>query len=322
MKLSVALCTFNGQAFLERQLNSILNQTRKIDEIIVCDDSSSDLTVSILNKYASNYPDIFKIFVNDQNLNVSKNFEKAMMLCHGDYIFLADQDDLWKTDKVAKILKVFEQNPTAEGVFSNADLIDDNDNLLTPELTLWDTVRFLEKESQKPIDLFKLLVIKGNYVTGATLCIKKEVLDFCVPFKIIDKIFLHDEWLAFVLSHRKTLFYSTEKLISYRIHSSQQIGVGRVKNNPEKFKKEVARSLNMLFGITAPKRFNDYKVLAKNHKYQYEKYNKLFDGDKEMRKLTAEPLLPLYLDADSKMKKANVLLYMLRKWNNKIKRKN
>ena len=322
MKLSVALCTFNGQAFLERQLNSILNQTRKIDEIIVCDDSSSDLTVSILNKYASNYPDIFKIFVNDQNLNVSKNFEKAMILCHGDYIFLADQDDLWKTDKVAKILKVFEQNPTAEGVFSNADLIDDNDNLLTPELTLWDTVRFLEKESQKPIDLFKLLVIKGNYVTGATLCVKKEVLDFCVPFKIIDKIFLHDEWLAFVLSHRKTLFYSTEKLISYRIHSSQQIGVGRVKNNPEKFKKEVARSLNMLFGITAPKRFNDYKVLAKNHKYQYEKYNKLFDGDKEMRKLTAEALLPLYLEADSKMKKANILLYMLRKWNNKIKRKN
>ena len=322
MKLSVALCTFNGQAFLERQLNSILNQTRQIDEIIVCDDGSSDLTVSILNKYASNYPDIFKIFVNDQNLNVSKNFEKAMILCHGDYIFLADQDDLWKTDKVAKILKVFEQNPTAEGVFSNADLIDDNDNLLTPELTLWDTVRFLEKESQKPIDLFKLLVIKGNYVTGATLCVKKEVLDFCVPFKIIDKIFLHDEWLAFVLSHRKALFYSTEKLISYRIHSSQQIGVGRVKNNPEKFKKEVARSLNMLFGITAPKRFNDYKVLAKNHKYQYEKYNKLFEGDKEMRKLTAEALLPLYLEADSKMKKANILLYMLRKWNNKIKRKN
>jgi len=98
--------------------------------------------------------------------------------------------------------------------------------------------------------------------------------------------------------------------------------VGKVKNNPEKFKKEVARSLNMLFGITAPKRFNDYKVLAKNHKYQYEKYNKLFEGDKEMRKLTAEPLLPLYLDADSKMKKANVVLYMLRKWNNKIKRKN
>jgi len=217
MKLSVALCTFNGQAFLERQLNSILNQTRKIDEIIVCDDGSSDSTVSILNQYASNYPDIFKIFVNDQNLNVSKNFEKAIMLCDGDFIFLADQDDLWKTDKVAKILKVFEQNPTAEGVFSNADLIDDNDNLLTTELTLWDTVRFLEKESQKPIDLFKLLVIKGNYVTGATLCLKKEVLNYCVPFKIIDKIFLHDEWLAFVLSHRKTLFYSTEKLISYRI---------------------------------------------------------------------------------------------------------
>ncbi len=315
------MCTFNGQAFLERQLNSILNQTIKINEIIVCDDGSSDLTVSILNKYASNYPDIFKIFVNDQNLNVSKNFEKALMLCHGDFIFLADQDDLWKTDKVAKILKVFEQNPTAEGVFSNADLIDDNDNLLTTELSLWDAVRFLETESQKPIDLFKLLVIKGNYVTGATLCIKKEVLDFCVPFKIIDKIFLHDEWLAFVLSHRKTLFYSTEKLISYRIHSSQQIGVGKVKNNPEKFKKEVAKSVNMLFGVTAPKSFNDYKVLAKYHKCQYEKYHQLFEGDKEMRKLTAEPLLTLYLAADSKMKKTNILLYMLRKWNNKIKRK-
>ena len=143
MKLSVALCTYNGSKFIEQQINSILNQTIKVDEIIVCDDTSSDATVSILKKLQVTHPCIV-IIENEINLRSTKNFEKAIQLCSGDYIFLADQDDLWNTEKVAKTLAIFKENPTAEGVFTNADLIDDNGTKLSHK-TIWDSVFFFEK---------------------------------------------------------------------------------------------------------------------------------------------------------------------------------
>ena len=169
MKISVALCTYNGEKFLKKQLDSILNQSVAVSEIVVCDDISSDSTKSILEQYDSKYPGIFRLFFNEENLRSNKNFEKAIGLTTGDYIFLADQDDLWIKDKVKKTIAVFDENPTAEGVFSDATLVDDDDNILFEDISLWDSVYFFEKLMKKPIDLYKLLLCKGNYLTGATL---------------------------------------------------------------------------------------------------------------------------------------------------------
>ena len=77
MTTSVALCTFNGEKFLKEQLDSILNQTVTIDEIIVCDDGSTDATISILNSYKEKFPEIFNIYINEENLRSVKNFEKG-----------------------------------------------------------------------------------------------------------------------------------------------------------------------------------------------------------------------------------------------------
>lgn len=103
MKTSVALCTYNGEKYIKEQLDSILNQTKKVDEIIVCDDCSSDKTVEILNHYSSTNPGLFKIYINEQNLRSVKNFEKAITLCTGDIIFLSDQDDFWVNEKSGRI---------------------------------------------------------------------------------------------------------------------------------------------------------------------------------------------------------------------------
>jgi len=196
MKLSVALCTYNGEKYIEKQLNSIFNQTIPIDEINICDDGSNDKTIEIINQIQKAHPSIIKLHQNKTNLGCSKNFEKAIELCQGDYIFLSDQDDLWKKDKAEKTLAVFDQNPNAEGVFSNAELIDENDNLI-PDLTIWDSVFFLEKEFPKPIDFFNIISKNGNIVTGATLCIRKQVKDFI--FSFTDPIFLHDEKITTLL---------------------------------------------------------------------------------------------------------------------------
>jgi glycosyltransferase involved in cell wall biosynthesis len=255
MKISVALCTYNGTSYITKQLDSILSiKEPPIDEIVICDDNSTDNTLEILNNYRSSYPSIFSIYVNAHNLGSTKNFEKAISLCTGDVIFLADQDDLWKEDKVRKTLAIFDLNPPAQGVFSNADIIDQNDNLI-PSKTIWDSISFLEKELPKPIDFFDVISTNGNVVTGATLCITKNVKDFIFPFPTD---MLHDEWIANLLAVRNILYYSDENLISYRLHNNQQVGMKNI--NKIKRKLHLKR---IILNLEKPKTFKEYRLLSK-----------------------------------------------------------
>ena len=125
MTTSVALCTFNGEKFLKEQLDSILNQTVTIDEIIVCDDGSTDATISILNSYKEKFPEIFNIYINEENLRSVKNFEKAMLLCKNEIIFLSDQDDIWEKNKVEKCLDFFKKEEEIDVFCSNAFIINE-----------------------------------------------------------------------------------------------------------------------------------------------------------------------------------------------------
>lgn len=262
MKLSVAMCTYNGDRFIANQLSSILNQTIPVDEIVICDDESNDKTLEIISQIQQQHPNKINLFRNPVNLGSTKNFEKAINLCSGDYIFLADQDDIWKKDKVQKILAVFDQNPNAEGVFSNADIIDSNDHLI-PAITIWDSIFFLEKELPKPIDFFDVISKNGNVVTGATLCIKNSVKNFIFPFT--DDV-LHDEKIANVLALRKSLFYSTENLISYRIHDKQQVGMKNILKIATK-----NRLKRIILDLEKPSSFKEYRHLSKK---KYLKYHK------------------------------------------------
>lgn len=229
MRLSVAMCTYNGSKFLENQINSIINQSRPVDEIIICDDCSTDGTIAIINNYILQFPGLIYLYENKENIRSIKNFEKAISKCTGDYIFLADQDDIWHTHKVDSIISKFEENESLEGIFSNGKLIDDNNDTI-PNTDMWTSFNFFEKNLEKPIDLFYLLKHHANMVTGATLCIKKSIVDIILPFPDLNKKkFFHDEWIALILASRNSLDYIDEYLISYRIHSGQQIGIKRKK---------------------------------------------------------------------------------------------
>lgn len=321
MKISVAICTYNGEKYLKKQLDSIIQQTVSVNEIIVCDDLSTDNTKQLLDKYAKNYSDLFKIYHNKKNLRSNKNFEKAIKLTTGDYIFLSDQDDIWKKNKVEETLSVFRKNNKALGVFSNADLINDNDNLISKKVTLWDSVHFFEKKIPKPIDLFKILIFRGNILTGATLCIKKEVKEFCFPFQTIDKTFLHDEWLAYILSQKKALFYTPKKLISYRLHSNQQIGVGDINSINDKYTNKLSDYYKFILDIKKPKSFRDFKILTRHLYNQYEKFDKLSSKYPSLAKNIKKEILDAYLEADLNMKKSNPILYYFRKRKDKKKGK-
>ena len=152
------MCTFNGDKFLKEQLDSILNQTKQVDEIDVCDDGSIDKTVELLEAYRITYPSLFKIFYNDQNLRSSKNFEKAISLCIGDIIFFSDEDDIWATNKVTSYVEYFIKNPQIEVLASNGCCIDEH-TIVHEKYSIWDAPEFLRQKKYRLI-IFKLMLFK------------------------------------------------------------------------------------------------------------------------------------------------------------------
>lgn len=316
MKISVALCTYNGEKFLRKQIDSILNQTIKVDEIIVCDDCSTDNTVIILNEYKKDIPDIIQIHQNEINLKSNKNFEKTIALCNGDYIFLSDQDDIWRNDKVEKTLSVFNENKDAEGVFSNAVLIDEKENIILEDISLWNSVSFYESQMNKPIDLFYFLLTIKNFLTGATLCIKKEVKNFCLPFCTSDYIW-HDEWLALGMTKRKTLYYTTDKLLFYRLHDTQQLGVGDLNKFNEQ-NEELIKEKNNIIKSQKPESYKDYKFLTSHCYTQYERLKDLkehFSDNRIVDELFTS-VTQAFINLNLEMKKKYPIRYFLRKRKN------
>jgi glycosyltransferase involved in cell wall biosynthesis len=101
--ISVCMATYNGAKYIKEQMDSILCQLGKDDEVVVSDDGSTDSTLDIVAEYGDSR---IKIVRNTGAHNFIRNFENSLKAAHGDYIFLADQDDVWLPDKVAKIMQI------------------------------------------------------------------------------------------------------------------------------------------------------------------------------------------------------------------------
>jgi glycosyltransferase involved in cell wall biosynthesis len=275
-KISVALCTYNGEKFIEKQIESIFRQTLAVSEIVICDDCSADKTAEIISKFQKRYTDIVRFYKNETNLDCVKNFEKAIQLTTGDYIFLSDQDDIWQTDKVSTVLNHFLQNPTCEGVFTNAQLINEND-VIIENYNLLQCYIFKPELLTKYGGFWKTYQLHDNMVTGATLCIKRTVKDFVFPFPSIPQ-FYHDEWIALHLAKRNTLQVINNNLIHYRLHEQQQVGTGLI----EKFKKE-KKYTDIVLEEKKITRFDEAFVVYKKLYGLYDKYYRVMqfeDGKK------------------------------------------
>jgi len=225
MRISVALCTFNGEEYLENQLTSILNQTCPVDEIIICDDNSTDNTISIVNSYIEEGIENIILIQNKENIGTIKNFEKAIDKCTGDIIFLSDQDDIWHLNKVEVMISFFLKKSNALLLFTDGNLIDSDNNLL--ESTLWDEWNF-SKEMQKRWNnnqwAFNDLFINNNKVTGATIAFRAELKKLVLPIEV-PVGYWHDAWVALHAAANDGLFYLNTALIDYRLHPKQQIGI-------------------------------------------------------------------------------------------------
>ena len=225
MKVSVALCTYNGEKFLEEQFNSYLTQTLQPQEIVICDDGSTDKTIEIAEtlRKKTNIP--VRIYRNDSQLGFVKNFEKAISLCTGDLIALSDQDDVWMPDKLEILVSEFkrDENRNLKLIFTDLDLV--NENLEPLGKTMWGAMGFDEKLRQTCLDKGFLYVLKKtSYVTGASVMIRKELVKDATPFEDKAELWFHDGQLAVLAAKQKAIKFIERPLVLYRQNNTQSIG--------------------------------------------------------------------------------------------------
>ena len=220
-KISVALCTYNGAHYLQEQLDSIATQTRQPFEIVVADDCSTDETVKLLESFAKRCSFPVRIHQNPTQLGSTGNFDQAIRRCQGDYIALSDQDDRWKPEKLCHLGELLDGNPAAGMVFSDATLIDSASQPTGG--TLWQSLRFPpETRARFAHDPTKVLLARP-VVTGATMLFRRALLE---RFASIPQNWVHDGWITWMSVLWSQALVLDEPLTDYRIHASQQLGVG------------------------------------------------------------------------------------------------
>ncbi|MGQ9628531.1 MAG: glycosyltransferase family 2 protein [Anaerolineae bacterium] len=234
--ISIAMCTYNGKAYLGDQLASIANQTYPPDELVICDDGSTDNTLQILEQFSKEAPFRVTVYRNEQTLGPTKNFEKAISLCTGDVIFLSDQDDVWMPHKVSVLSQALADNPDAGYVFSDALVVDEE---LRPfGYTMWTSISFTGRQRKRFKQGHQLeVLLKHNVVTGATMAFRAALRDWLLP---IPEQWVHDAWIALLASAAGAGGISIEEpLIRYRQHCEQLIG-GKKLSLVEQFRRAEA----------------------------------------------------------------------------------
>ena len=233
--LSVALCTYNGAHFIEEQLWSILNQTLPVDEIVVCDDGSTDATLQIIEEIKGKVSTKIYLYQNETNLGVLANFQKAVDLCQGDIVFLSDQDDIWYPNKVEAIVDWFDAHSDKSVVFTNADLIDENGREMEVDgvpCKLWDYY-FCDSDKKMFDKGLALECMMRPHATGASMAIRKTFLEEHPVLHQTNNQVYHDMIICINALEVNLLGYIDDTLFKYRLHEGQQIGVGGYTRDPD-----------------------------------------------------------------------------------------
>lgn len=222
-RVSVALCTCNGSNFLGEQLASIAAQTRLPDELVIFDDHSDDDSPAIARRFARVAPFAVEIRENPRRLGCRGNFEACIAACSGEIIVLSDQDDVWLPHKLERLTDALSSNPEAAFAFSDALMVDRE--LRPIPFSLWQAIRFTTAERRRFQHRrgFEVL-LRRDVVTGATMAFQASYRELLLP---IPPGWIHDAWIALLLSAVAWGVALDEPLIQYRQHSRQQIGERR-----------------------------------------------------------------------------------------------
>lgn len=229
-KISIALCTYNGENYLTEQLDSIKSQTTPADEIILCDDNSDDQTLSIANAFKNQGLPI-KIHKNNQTLGFIENFSQAIHRCTGDIIFLCDQDDIWHPEKISHMIIAFEKSADTLLIFSNGDLVSSTAQPLN--CSLWEALPTFPVSNPTFHNL-----LNNDWITGAACAFRKDLVKYALPFP---PYWVHDAWLGLIASAYGKVQSIPDMLIAYRQHENNQIGL-----KPPKLKQKLKKAMRLM----------------------------------------------------------------------------
>lgn len=228
--ISVVLCCYNGEKYIREQLNSIFNQSKRVDEVIIYDDGSSDNTIAIceefINKYNLNY---WKVVKNNINCGVYQNFMNGCQQAKGDVIFLADQDDIWHYNKVEVMTKYFELNNNILSLTTGFKNIDSKGKVISEKVKHpYSKINELRKIK------FEEYLKFYNYL-GMTMAIRKNIIEDVVKLTVYgdyerkQKHLTHDIAINFYAVLHNGLYFLDKELVTRRTHLESTSNI----NNPK-----------------------------------------------------------------------------------------
>lgn len=198
--ISIAMTVYNGEKYISEQLESIACQTLLPDELVVCNDASTDSSLSILDEFKKRAPFKVNIINHEANKGYAIAFNTALCATSGDFVFLCDQDDCWFPNKIESVINAFKENPQFLFVSHNAICTDSNLKSIDKTLFDYDVIRNLEY---------------GSAIHGCVTCIKRELLDYALP---IPYSYTFDRWFALLAQSLNLKFRIDSPLQNYRRH--------------------------------------------------------------------------------------------------------
>lgn len=233
IKVSVAIATFNGKnIFLQKQLESVLNQTLKIDEVIISDDLSTDGTLECIEKFIedNNLENTWKVYRNCETHGVIYNFYNAISHTTGDLVLLCDQDDIWSVDKAQRLVEIFMHNSQIRCINTSFIYIDKDDKEMEiqQKTNTSNNNLILHHIMNNKIEYIPLsLVINKNISPGMTMAVHREVINLYL--KHSKKMYLHDWEINCIAATIGGLYFINVPLVKYRIHENQTVSIENIR---------------------------------------------------------------------------------------------
>ncbi len=254
--ISVLLCSYNGEKYIEKQLGSIMEQTVLPDEVIIQDDCSSDRTVSICEKFVEENKLDWTIIKNTENLGYRLNFITGLKKTSGDIVFLCDQDDIWKNKKV-EIMSEVMKDEKIKSLASAYDLIDEKDDVVKKHI----------KHPYRNFNGIRKIQAKEFYdfpqYLGMTMAIKREIID-AIDLEYADTV-THDLFLNYYAVRMDGLYFLDKALTKRRSVGTNTSQRNREKQLQEQYENDRLRVVsNNLINL------NLFKKIDEKHNLKYD----------------------------------------------------
>lgn len=223
-KIAILMATYNGEKFINEQIDSLINQTNMDWELYVRDDMSSDKTVAIVNEYCSRYSNIHLVHDDLGGLGPRDNFLRLMKVVDAPYYMFCDQDDVWFTDKISKtfeLLKHVEHTNPVAPILIGSDCTTCDADLHPIFRSHWEHLRINPHKFLK-----KKAVSVYPFITGASMIFNRQARDLCFPFpdNMPPNKPMYDWWICLRVIDKGVVKILDEPTRFYRQHSCNVSG--------------------------------------------------------------------------------------------------